>query len=239
MIQIFDDIIKKTTTLLDMSSVSGEKLRAGKLWENGEKSELILRSDMAYELGGSSLWALSGLFFTSDLSLAGEEGVCLYGPELHDIHADAPYARMTFVGMDKEAMQADQSGYDLMKRIEYTRYRMNLSGYMMRISTSKGREMVRVSKQALSEGMDFAGIGSALNMAYHSCPGVKRVRTCFITDPHFDYKALEHLVTLSAGVMESLNQIFKNLQMDCGSCGLRQVCDEVEGLKELHFASIN
>jgi len=26
--------------------------------------------------------------------------------------------------------------------------------------------------------------------------------------------------------------------MDCKSCSLQQVCDEVEGLRELHFASM-
>ena len=36
--------------------------------------------------------------------------------------------------------------------------------------------------------------------------------------------------------MKKYSDIMKNLIMDCKACNLKEVCDEVEGMKELHFA---
>lgn len=35
---------------------------------------------------------------------------------------------------------------------------------------------------------------------------------------------------------EKVTHYFKNAVMDRGTCGLQKICDEVEGLRELHFA---
>ena len=29
--------------------------------------------------------------------------------------------------------------------------------------------------------------------------------------------------------------MLKDVNMDCGSCGLQEICDEIEGLREMHF----
>ena len=31
------------------------------------------------------------------------------------------------------------------------------------------------------------------------------------------------------------NHALKDVNMDCGSCGLQEICDEIEGLREMHF----
>ena len=33
----------------------------------------------------------------------------------------------------------------------------------------------------------------------------------------------------------TLSKILEGMATDCHSCSLREICDEVEGLKELHF----
>ena len=33
----------------------------------------------------------------------------------------------------------------------------------------------------------------------------------------------------------SLSKILEGMPTDCGSCNLKAICDEVEGMRELHF----
>ena len=35
----------------------------------------------------------------------------------------------------------------------------------------------------------------------------------------------------------TLSKILEGMPTDCTTCGLKDVCDEVEGLRELHFGS--
>jgi hypothetical protein len=71
---------------------------------------------------------------------------------------------------------------------------------------------------------------------YHKDPKVLAVKLIFITLPDFPYEVLNEKIERIEKVTESLNHILKNIKMDCSVCGFKNVCDEVEGLKELHFA---
>ena len=73
--------------------------------------------------------------------------------------------------------------------------------------------------------------------AFHSNPKIEAVKLVFITDPDFNYAALEKEIKLSEGITKTIDHILKNATMDCGSCSLQEICDEVEGLKELHFGA--
>ncbi len=235
MIQIFDGMMQEIQNVLDQSGCEPRDLSVNKEWKKQTDGELILRSDMAYELGGGEYPAYSGTVF---LSGAGQDQVLLYGPDLPEITQDVPYTRLAVIGI-ADHIQADQAGYDRMKQIEYTRYRMQMAGYMMRISAARHREMVRISRKELKAGINLAQVGASMVAAYHSHPDVEWVRIYFVTTPVVNCQQLEHQVMLADGVMESLNEIFQNLEMNCGSCGLRTVCDEVEGLREMHFSRSN
>jgi hypothetical protein len=97
---------------------------------------------------------------------------------------------------------------------------------------------VRVGKEALSEGLDFAKVGKLFLDKYHENPHIQAVKLIFVTLPEFDYKSLGTLATHCESITGTIDHIFKNVMMDCKSCSLQQVCDEVEGLRELHFASM-
>ena len=36
-------------------------------------------------------------------------------------------------------------------------------------------------------------------------------------------------------ITKTLSKILEGMATDCHSCSLKEICDEVEGLKELHF----
>lgn len=206
-------------------------------WEDVGDHNLILRADMAYELGGGTAAAVSGMAVTADSDFVPEDQVLLIGRDLPEIRSDQPYARIAIVRVKQDEMGDGNALYNAIRKIEYVRYHINPRGYMTRISASNGREPVRVAKSALDDGLGFAEVGRLFLDRYHENPNIDAVKLIFITDPSFDYKVLgEHAKQFEA-ITGTIDHIFKNVVMDCGSCSLQKVCEEVEGLRELHFAS--
>ncbi|MCM1090323.1 MAG: hypothetical protein NC092_06835 [Butyrivibrio sp.] len=156
--------------------------------------------------------------------------VALYGQDLPMLKGDVPYARVSLVGIKKEFTTEGYKLYNLIRSIEYIRYRVSPMGYMPRISTVQDREQVRVSRAALDEGLDFYKVGRLYEEAYLKHPAVQWAETVFITLRDFDYGALRKLFERAESVTMSLEHPLGNLQMDCNSCKLKTVCDEVEAL---------
>ena len=210
------------------------RLPSGKGWRCTDQEALVLRSDMAYELGGGTKAAVSGLGFTTDSALVPENGVFLIGPDLPEIREDISYARITLLRLEGGEGLESQQLYSVFRKLEYTRYHIYPEGYMMRISTVKEREPVRISKTSLKEGMDFAKVGACFAEQYAQNPRVKAVRTYFITDSRADYGALQKYARRFEQITESMNLVFQGFSMDCSTCGQRELCEEIDGLKELH-----
>lgn len=232
---LYDTLIQESLDLINRSELHSLPLADGRpLWETQAEQKLIFQKDMAYELGGSGLPAVSALAFTS--RPAETDRLLLCGPDLPRLQADSPYARLTILHIDDQNWQDDQRAYQLLRQMEYTRYHVYPQGFMMRISTSAGREPVRVSRRALQNGLDFARVGQLFLNAYHQHPQVQAATLLFVTAPHFPYELLAEKAARMEAVTSSLDQIFNQLVMDCRSCSLKPVCDEVEGLRELHFA---
>lgn len=95
--ELYNQIISDTFHLLD--KYEGRCIESGNLplWKEAKEQNLILRSDMAYELGGDNKAAVSGLAFTSSKELVEKDEIILYGPDLNKLAANSPYARITFV----------------------------------------------------------------------------------------------------------------------------------------------
>lgn len=73
--------------------------------------------------------------------------------------------------------------------------------------------------------------------SYRKNPNVEAVKLIFITDPKFPYQDLEVQAKRAEQITRAIDHILKNLAMDCNVCSLKQICDEVEGMKELHFGT--
>ena len=248
--KLYDDIIACCYTMLDPFSFlckyynvpAGNVVKGGEktacsadLWEQESEQRILFKKDMAYELGGGNLPAYSGIAFTSDTSIKGEIIVC--GPDLPEIKTDSPYARLTILRVDDSAWEDNEQAYRVMRRIDYTRYHVYPKGFSMRISAAAHREPVRIGREELKAGLDFEQVGKLFLAAYYSHPEVIGARIFFITEPDFPYEEFGDAVCRMESVTESLNEIFNNLIMDCAACRLKPVCDEVEGLRELHFAA--
>lgn len=235
--KLYDETIKEWLKILD--SLQGRELdvKKGEDWKDIGNANMILRSDMAYELGGNHLPALSGMTLTADTSLVPRDEVLLYGKDLGEIHEDTPYARLAVLRVKENSMGEGNALYQAIRKMEYTKYRLNPEGFMMRISAANEREMVRIGKTALEKGLGFEQVGKLFLQSYHKNPQVEAVKLVFITLSDFPYEELEIYIKKAEEITKAIDHILKNLSMDCNVCSLKQICDEVEGMKELHFGT--
>ena len=123
----------------------------------------------------------------------------------------------------------------MLKDIEFAKYHVYPEGYMVRMSPESFREQVRVSKNALKKGISFKNIGMNYISAYKKDPNVLSATVIFITDPGFDYGEMKKMAKKSSDITGTLTHILEGLPTDCSVCALKDVCEEVEGMKELHF----
>lgn len=232
--KIYNEQISKVLTLLNAKS--GQKLETnGTLWQDVGKQNLVLRGEMAYELGAGTLPGVSFLGVTSSKELVPTDGAILYGQELSQISRDTPYARITLLRIDDELIGKGEALYDAMRHFVNTRYKVNPKGFMSRISTSSNHEPVRVSKAALEDGLSFAKVAGLFLDAYKTHREVIAVQVIFITLSDFNYSELARLAQKNDQITTALDHILRDVKMDCSSCKLQTICNEVEGLKENHF----
>ena len=208
--------------------------RPGDAWKDIGSSELVLQKDAAYELGAMGKGSANYVLFTSNPELVDKDQILLYGADLGEIRGDVDFARIVLlrVGLiDGD----DEAVYRTLKDIEFAKYHVYPEGYMVRMSPESYREQVRVSKQALKKGISFKNIGANYITAYKKDPNVLNATVIFVTAPGYDYGAMKKLAKKANDVTGTLTHILEGLPTDCSVCALKDICDEVEGMKELHF----
>lgn len=233
--KLYDEVIEQILSLLQGDTPMRLTVEPPDCWPDAGKNNLVLRGDMAFELGGGDLPAVGCTAVTADRNLVGEDEILLYGRPLADLSRDVPYARIALVRVGEDSLGEGAALYNAIKRIEYTRYHVNPKGFMMRVSAIQKRESVRVGSKALEQGLDFARAGSLMLASLHENPNIQAARLIFINREDFPYEKLKEARDKADRITEALDHMMKNVIMDCGACHLQEVCDEVEGLRELHF----
>ena len=231
--KIFAEVTEKILALLPESADKSVLYNAEFCAVNGEKNSILFRSDTAYELGGSGKSAVSSIIFT-DSSLMCDE-VILYGPDLNEITEDTAFAHLTFVQLKQR--NKDELTYEQLKNISFTAFKIYPKGYHIRISPSASKEQVRVAKTAIQSNppLSFLNVGCSLIRAFNESDDVEFVRTVFITKKDFDYRALSDLAMKTKKITDAVHSTLQLDELDCASCKMKPICDEVEGLRELHF----
>ena len=232
--ELFNSLIRETRALLEMGSLQVWDYDAADTWKDVGSSELVLQKDAAFELGASGKGSANFVLFTSDPALVSRDQVLLYGPDLRDIRGDVDFARIVLLRVGVLDDDEEQV-YRTLKDIEFAKYHVYPEGYMVRMSPESYREQVRVSRQAIRGGISFRSIGNSYIRAYKKDPNVLNATVIFLTAPGFDYKAMKDCAKKAADITNTLTHIFEGLSTDCSVCALKDICDEVEGMKELHF----
>lgn len=231
--KIFDEVTQRMLSLLPENADKSVLYREELCSENGEKNAILLRSDTAYELGGSGKTSVSSIVF-SDLPSVQDE-VILYGPDLSEINGDVPFAHLTFVSLKQK--NDEELTYEQLKNIGFTAFRIYPRGYHIRISPSASKEQVRVARKVLQADtpLSFMNVGCSLIRAFKENEDVEAVRTVFITKNDFNYRELSELAQKAKKITDAVHSTLQLDELDCASCKMKPICDEVEGLRELHF----
>ena len=234
--KLYDSIIQNTAELLRAYTPRITAYDAGKCWKDNGESELVMLRDAAFELGGSGKQSVNYTCVTGNGDAVPADEVWVYGKPLETIRSDVSFARIVLLAVDD--LGEDEDAYNAIRRMEFVRYHVFPDGYMVRVSSESNQEQVRIAKRAVQRGISFEAVGNAYIRKYKELPGVRHVRVIFVTD----CDAIQSLIANAKKVDDitrTLTHILDGLPTDCSHCDLKPVCDEVEGMRELHMGQKN
>ena len=230
MMKLYDAIIEET---MECARKEGaRKLHAALSWPDNGSAELVMLRDAAFELGGSGKRSANFTCVTSSDEIK-ENEVILCGTDLPKIRKDVSFSRIAILRVGD--IGEEEKAYDAIRAMEFAKYHVFPKGYMVRVSSQSFEERVRVSKEALSKGIDFSRIGASYLQKYLEVPGVIKARIIFFADCDETIEALAKKAGKVDAITKTLTHILDGLPTDCGHCTLKPVCDEVEGMRELHM----
>lgn len=235
--ELYNSIITATRAQLSGAAPRQWDYDPASAWHDLGESELVMLRDAAFELGGGSCPSANFTCVTGDESLVPKDEILLYGKDLPELHGDVSFARLAFLLSD-DLGGDDEAAYQAIRDMEFVKYHVFPEGYMVRISSESNREQVRLSKTAVQRGVDFRKIGAAYIQGYHKNPHVKRVQIVFVTD-NAVVAELAKTAKKVDDITKTLTHILEGIPTDCGSCNLKPICDEVEGMREMHFGMKN
>lgn len=233
--KLYDSIIK---TVLDKTKKAGVieiTDNSKEAWPVTKSSELVMQRDSAFELGGGTNPSVNFTLVSTE-HFVEEDGIFLVGDDILDINSDCAFARIVILETDEIGEAED--AYDAIRNMEFARYHVFPEGYMVRVSSLSNQEQVRISKDARKKGINFSSIGKAYIEKYKAISHVKNARVIFITDKEL-VESLSEYAKTADDITKSLTHIFDGLATDCGHCDFKKVCDEVEGMKEMHLGMAN
>lgn len=232
--ELYNALIENTREILLKGKPKTWDYNPAKAWPDLGAAELVLQSDAAYELGALGLGSSNYICTTTSSELVSKDQILLYGPDLKEIKKDVPFARIVLLRIGVLEGE-DEEVYRALKDIEFCKYHVYPEGYMVRMSPESHREQIRVSKKAIKRGINFEAVGTRYIEAYKKDPNVLNVTVIFVTDPSLDFKAMLENAKKADAITGTLTHIMEGLPTDCSVCQLKDICDEVEGMKELHF----
>ncbi len=227
--RLYNNLINEIKDSLNSSRI----LSNGNLLDVSNKNSVIFLSDSAFELGGSQKSCVSSLAISSDMKFS--NSVHLLGDDLNQIKSDSPFGKFVFIQI--EDFENEQDTFNKIKELEALRYHLNVDGFMTRASALNMREQIRVSKKAIKSGVTFADYGRTLLNEFLKFDYVKSAEMYFVTDS-IDFEKLDSVAKKISQTTSALNHIFDNVMFDCSTCNLKEICDEVDGLKELHLKTV-
>lgn len=227
---LFDTLIKETLEIIGRENVKTLPLDDVLLEDLGNNN-MVFSSESAFELGGGNLDSLSFELCTSNEELICKDEILLLGKDLNKIDKDCSFIRLTILNVTEDNKSGNEL-YERLERIKFTKYRVSPKGYMLRTSVGN-KEKVRVSKD--TSKYSFSSIGRAYLEAYKMIPFVRSVKIVFISDREDLYELLKPLAKRKDDIKDTIDHILKGMLLnDCGSCSVKDLCDEVEGLREIH-----
>ncbi len=236
--ELYNAMIRSVEGLAGSSTPRRFDYDPANAWEDTGAFELVMLRDAAFELGGGDKPAVNFTCVTTSPTLIPKDEILVFGPDLGELKGDCAYARVALLrvgDIESDDEEDTEQAFRAIQDMDFVKYRVFPKGYMIRTSSESSREQVRISKEALQKGVSFQRIGNDFIQQYKKNPSILAVKMLFITAPDADYAALVKEAKTAKDITLSLTKILEGMPTDCGSCSLKSICDEVEGMRELHF----
>ena len=235
---LYDSVIRRTEELTGSSAAVRYDYSPSAAWTDVGSNEWVMLKDAAFELGGSNQPAVNYTCVTSDPSLVDRDEILVYGKDLSSLNSDAPFARIALVrvgNIENETSDDPEKLFRAVQDVDFVKYHVFPKGYMVRSSGESNREQVRISRDARQRGISFRSVGCDYIQNYKKNPNVEAVKLIFVTAADANYPEMQKDARKVHDITLTLSKILEGMPTDCTTCGLKDVCDEVEGLRELHF----
>ena len=227
---LFDETIRNVNDWLERKRGAGEVREfevAPSNWPR-EKS-IILKADMQMELGNPLQNSLSLLVWSDDGSGPARDEVLLIGPDLAEAASDAlPLARLVIIRGDF----ADE--YESYRQLLEASYDLDLRGVTSRSLPSRQEIWLRISHDAMREGLSLQTMGNALIEQLKPLDSVEAVQVVYVTSSREDLGELRPVAERARTIVEALVKMYDEMNFDCEECEYEEVCDEVGELRMIH-----
>ena len=161
--ELYNSIIEKIDGMLGSTSPKRYDYNPNRCWEDVGGNQLVMMREAAYELGGDGKPAVNYACVTSG-DYVDKDEILVYGKDLSEIHGSVPFARVAIVKTKDLVGEGEEDTEPLFRAIQdidFVKYHVYPKGYMIRSSSDSHREQVRVSKEAVSRGINFEQVGNS------------------------------------------------------------------------------
>ncbi len=202
------------------------------VWPRGGRRNIVLGSDMAFELGSPQMESFSVLLWSEQADRVRDRSLTLIGPDIsRGVPGQLPFARVLLVGVQGFD---EQNTYARYREMEQSRYDLDLRGYMLRAVSQYQREWCRLSHEALAGGFTFATLAARHMDLLHRLPYVIATEMLIVTSASEDVRELRMVLKDTARIIAAMNTMFSELDLDCESCEYQDVCTEASELRRMH-----
>ena len=242
--KLFDKYMEEAAAVLQpyLNEYGWPVAADGPTWPLADRNPFIMERDTALELGGypkesvnliaassHDLPNLSKITQILDFPHAlREKNGCFacHGGENH-----LSFGKIVFLQTEE---LADDAVYDFQQAVQLADLRLKLEGVMTRSSSRQYQVNLRVGRQAAEAGLGLDTMARTIRQHFLQVPHVKDAAVILLAGDSPVYKELLPIAEKVKDVTVALNTMFDGIDMDCGSCSLNEICDEVEGLREMH-----
>ena len=234
--RIFHPIIEEVRRFIDQKRKDdtpySESIVPGNIaWPSAERPEVILKRDLALELGSPETASVSFLLWTSDLKRIHDRRLTLIGPDITDTKASGlPLGKIVMVGVEGFD---ENNAYERNTEIYLKKFDLALKGVMLKSASHYMAEWLRINREAMDSGISFLHLAGGLMDNYLSLPYVKTVEMVVVTSSKEDVNALYDMGNRSARTIRAMNKMINEMSFDCATCEFQDLCEEADELRDL------
>ena len=125
--ELFNPIIRAVEEHVGSSAPRRYDYASGRAWEDTGEFELVMLRDAAYELGGDNKPAVNFTCVTTSPELVAKDEIVVYGPDLSQLKASAPYARITLLrvgDIESDDVEDTEQAFRAIQDMDFVKYRV-------------------------------------------------------------------------------------------------------------------